>query len=1094
MERESLVLRGLVALALGLGAASVPPTFSAPAAAAAAQGLTLASDGQATSTIVLAQHPTRTAQFAAHELQWHLRQITDAEIPVVREPETGPGVRILVGGSEATAAHGLDNAGFASQEYVVRFLPDTLVVMGRDKEDRGEVVYSPTPSPEALRTWPDIWDEQGTMYAVYEFLERCCNVRWLNPTEKGTDIPRTRTLTVSGPDVRRTPFFRYRFAAYPASETYDAYTALWPRDTDGFRKWEKAAFPELHRRFPDPWRYTHAKRGWIQLFRYRMREGGEKCVGNHSLYGYYKRFWEKDPKQPEAFREKHADWFAQGYEGRPPQMCYTSPGLIAQVAQDARDYFDGHGINPWTLKPMTDANEAWGRNYFCVEPMDNDRFCTCASCRQWLADEQWQHSPFFSNGRHSDYFFHFVNEVARLVRKTHPDKWIVTLAYMSHAAPPQRVKLEPNIAVQFCFACNRLTYDRASYEHEISLLKAWREQEKGRPLYLWLYYTFPVEIANGRKFHCFPGFFAHAVGEQFSLFETCSIRGMFHCGYGQDVEAYVTYKLMANPGLSVDDLLEEYFDRLYGAAAGPMKQLYLTMEEIYGTPANYSDPIATGRQEAHHHQTEEMAWGYLGTARRMASLGRLMSQAKQLASTELERQRVALFEMGVWDYMTAGREQYMERVKAQHSAVGAPLRVPLHSGAPLGGDPSGISRDQAAVLWQWCSRLGERTRRKVEARLLHDATCLVVQFEEMTDPRTLVAAGDVLSGDYWNLVIAKQRGRPYRELAIGPKGVIGREHGTDRDAGPTAWNAGATIGRNITRQDRWLVSVALPLAELLPGGVEPGERLFVNLARRRQGSDDEPVWIPTFGDFHDPTRLREVVLDAEDTIPAQVLPEEDMARLRTEGLVGWWPLIGEAGTTVRDASGNELHGALVNGAGWSEGTQGTALRLDDGRRQYVDFGDPDALSLTGPLTLTAWVRYETSQTWYPAILGKGYEQTGAYSLHLRPGLTLWFEVDAEDGTRHFYNPTDLSLTPAAWAHIAATYDGATMRVYVNGRQAGKGKEVTASLRRTAAPFRIGWLGSYGHLNGCVRDAAVYCRAMSWQEVHTRYRSGPWQGR
>ncbi len=40
---------------------------------------------------------------------------------------------------------------------------------------------------------------------------------------------------------------------------------------------------------------------------------------------------------PTLFEGRHADWFAQGYEGTPPQMCYTNPGLIQQVAQDARD-------------------------------------------------------------------------------------------------------------------------------------------------------------------------------------------------------------------------------------------------------------------------------------------------------------------------------------------------------------------------------------------------------------------------------------------------------------------------------------------------------------------------------------------------------------------------------------------------------------------------------------------------------------------------------------------------------------------------------------------------------------------------------------
>jgi hypothetical protein len=64
-----------------------------------------------------------------------------------------------------------------------------------------------------------------------------------------------------------------------------------------------------------------------------------------------------------------------------------------------------------------------------------------------------------------------------------------------------------------------------------------------------------------------------------------------------------------------------------------------------------------------------------------------------------------------------------------------------------------------------------------------------------------------------------------------------------------------------------------------------------------------------------------------------------------------------------------------------------------------------------------------------------------------------------------------------------------MRVYVNGREAGAGKPVAISIRKTSEPLRIGWLGSYGHLNGSVRDFALYRRALSPGEVFARYRAG-----
>ena len=59
--------------------------------------------------------------------------------------------------------------------------------------------------------------------------------------------------------------------------------------------------------------------------------------------------------------------------------------------------------------------------------------------------------------------------------------------------------------------------------------------------------------------------------------------------------------------------------------------------------------------------------------------------------------------------------------------------------------------------------------------------------------------------------------------------------------------------------DRWTVYLSVPLAKLLPGGAQPGDKLYLNIFRATK-MQDTLGWIPTFGGFHEPERLGEVTL------------------------------------------------------------------------------------------------------------------------------------------------------------------------------------------------------------------------------------------
>jgi hypothetical protein len=401
------------------------------------------------------------------------------------------------------------------------------------------------------------------------------------------------------------------------------------------------------------------------LFRARLKVGGEKHT-NNSFNGYYDSFWKKNPEHPERFVAAHPDWFGHDYppetlkrfNGRPPQMCYSNPEFIKHLVEEARTYFDGRGTAPGTT--------AEG-DYFAVDPMDNRDWCQCPLCRPQF-DPKMETDPengkgHFSNGYASDYWFTFINKVAREVAKTHPQKYIATLAYADFAYRPEKVQLESNVAVQLCLHV-RNWWSPGMKENDMKFYHDWLRRDPGHRFSLWLYYGFPEEIATGGGWHCFPGFFAHTLAQQIKMFARDGMRGAFLNNVGEQIDTYLTFKLFDDPSLDVDAMLDEFFTRYYGRAAEPMKRIYLRIEEIFGDTTNYPEEVRKNMNK-HFHQTEEMAWKYLGTEPRMAELGRWMDEATRLAGDGVEKQRVAMFRKGIWDYMVEGRKMYLAKQRKQ---------------------------------------------------------------------------------------------------------------------------------------------------------------------------------------------------------------------------------------------------------------------------------------------------------------------------------------------------------------------------------------------------------------------------------------------
>jgi len=320
------------------------------------------------------------------------------------------------------------------------------------------------------------------------------------------------------------------------------------------------------------------------------------------------------------------------------------------------------------------------------------------------------------------------------------------------------------------------------------------------------------------------------------------------------LEFYVTLKLADDPTLDGNLLIEEFFQRYYGAAASPMRQLYSTIEETFTNPRNYPDNVRQAL--GHHHQNAMLAWEFLGTDSRMQALGKIMAQAQALARPGIEAERVAVFERGQWQYLLEGRKEYSAKAERRDRSL---PKVTVPRVAAARGEADRVPWAKAALLDGWSSLAGEPTKRRVEGRIAHDGAFLYLQLTEWLDPASLKPGGEVWEGDDFEVFVAARRGAGSRQFAVAPDGRhLAKAYGEVAQD----WDSGAKVSSDSSGHERWTVRIALPLDKLLAGGVEPGGTFYANLYRASPGAPGLLAWTPTFTPgFHDTNRLGEFVLD-----------------------------------------------------------------------------------------------------------------------------------------------------------------------------------------------------------------------------------------
>jgi hypothetical protein len=218
----------------------------------------------------------------------------------------------------------------------------------------------------------------------------------------------------------------------------------------------------------------------------------------------------------------------------------------------------------------------------------------------------------------------------------------------------------------------------------------------------------------------------------------------------------------------------------------------------------------------------------------------------------------------------------------------------------------------------------------------------------------------------------------------------------------------------------------------------------------------------------------------------------DYSSLR-QGLVGaWCPSLGATGYTLVDRSGRNNHGTLTNMSGqsnWQASGSGVALALD-GVDDRVDLPSGNVNVVGSQFTLSSWVWYVPSSVTYPRIIEK-YRQ----SPNPQIGWGLVIRTSDACPLLDFATVEALPSWPASlvsgiavqqrrWTHIAATWNGQTSKIYLNGVVAASAS-VSGTLLQFSETTKIAIGGNpFGGycLTGYVDDVRVYNRALTQQEI------------
>ena len=216
-----------------------------------------------------------------------------------------------------------------------------------------------------------------------------------------------------------------------------------------------------------------------------------------------------------------------------------------------------------------------------------------------------------------------------------------------------------------------------------------------------------------------------------------------------------------------------------------------------------------------------------------------------------------------------------------------------------------------------------------------------------------------------------------------------------------------------------------------------------------------------------------------------------------EGLVFYLTFDNVKDQTIIDESGNGLDAEILENTKIVKGKYGDAIRLKGQSGDCVNIPAQEKLKVIGEITMMAWIY--SSEPWnnekmhwlekdchfvVPVGWAHCYGIAGS-DAGTGPKIFLFLGSQIEGKWDRQELQTPHKMDEKKWHHVVGSYDGETMKIYIDGKVIAAEKKKFDFFGDNEADVRIGCAKDVPHLtftNGSIDEAAVWQRALSDNEI------------